>query len=63
MRGRGYPRAAAFITKHARVMVTFTELALEGVRIPYTTNRSERLMGEISPSGASTGGCTGQPWG
>jgi len=44
-------------------MVTFTELALEGVRIPYTTNRSERLMGEISPSGASTGGCTGQPWG
>ena len=29
-------------------MVTFAELALEGGRIPYTTNRIERLMGEIS---------------
>jgi len=29
-------------------MVTFAELALEGARIPYTTNRIERLMGEIS---------------
>jgi hypothetical protein len=48
LRERGYPRAAAFITKHARFMVTFAELALEGVRIPYTTNRIERLMGEIS---------------
>jgi len=48
LRGRGYPKAAAFITKHARFMVTFAELALEGVRIPYTTNRIERLMGEIS---------------
>jgi len=48
LRDRGYPRAAAFIEKHARFMVTFAELALEGVRIPYTTNRIERLMGEIS---------------
>jgi len=48
LRGRGYSKAAAFITKHARFMVTFAELALEGVRIPYTTNRIERLMGEIS---------------
>jgi len=29
-------------------MVTFAELALEGVEIPYTTNRVERLMEEIS---------------
>ena len=29
-------------------MVTFAEMALEGVRIPYTTNRIERLMGEVS---------------
>jgi len=48
LRDRGYPRAADFIEKHARFMVTFAELALEGVRIPYTTNRIERLMGEIS---------------
>ena len=48
LRGRGYPKAADFITKHARFMVTFAELALEGVSIPYTTNRIERLMGEIS---------------
>jgi len=48
LRERGYPKAAAFIEKHARFVVTFAELALEGVRIPYTTNRIERLMGEIS---------------
>jgi len=48
LKGGGYPRAADFITKHARFMVTFAELALEGVRIPYTTNRIERLMGEVS---------------
>jgi len=29
-------------------MVTFAELALEGVEIPYTTNEIERLMGEVS---------------
>ena len=40
--------AAEFIERHSRFMVTFAELALEGVRIPYTTNRIERLMGEIS---------------
>ena len=48
LRGRGYSKAADFIMKHARFMVTFAELALEGVSIPYTTNRIERLMGEIS---------------
>jgi transposase-like protein len=34
--------------KNARFMVTFAELALEGIKIPYTTNRIERLMGEVS---------------
>ena len=29
-------------------MVTFAELALEDVQIPYTTNIIERLMGEVS---------------
>lgn len=48
LRGRGYPRAAGFLEGNARFMVTFAEVALEGVRIPYTTNRIERLMGEIS---------------
>jgi len=29
-------------------MVTFAELALEDVEIPYTASKIERLMGEIS---------------
>ena len=48
LRDRGYPKAAAFLEKHARFTVTFAELALEGIEIPYTTNRIERLMGEVS---------------
>jgi hypothetical protein len=48
LRARGYPKAAEFLERNARFMVTFAELALEGVRIPYTTNRIERLMGEVS---------------
>ena len=34
--------------RNARFMVTFAELALEDVQIPYTTNKIERLMGEVS---------------
>ena len=45
---RGYTKASAFIIRNARFMVTFAELALEDVEIPYTTNKIERLMGEIS---------------
>ena len=45
---RGYTKASAFIMKNARFMVTFAELALEDVEIPYTTNKIERLMGEVS---------------
>jgi transposase-like protein len=44
----GYVRAADFIFRNGRFMVTFAQLALEDIRIPYTTNRIERLMGEIS---------------
>ncbi len=46
--GRGYARASSFIIRNAGFMVTFAELALEDIEIPYTTNRIERLMGEIS---------------
>ena len=45
---RGYTKASTFIMKNARFMVTFAELALEDVEIPYTTNKIERLMGEVS---------------
>ena len=48
LRARGYPKAARFLERNAGFMVTFAELALEGVKIPYTTNRIERLMGEVS---------------
>jgi hypothetical protein len=44
----GYAKAAEFIKKNAKFMVTFAELALEDVRIPHTTNKIERLMGEVS---------------
>jgi len=45
---RGYIKASSFITRNARFMVTFAQLTLEDVEIPYTTNKIERLMGEIS---------------
>ena len=48
LRHRDYPKAAEFLERNAGLMVAFAEVALEGVRIPYTTNRIERLMGEVS---------------
>jgi len=48
LRTRGHDKAAEFIERHAGFMVTFAELALEGIRIPYTTNRIERVMGEVA---------------
>ncbi|MBA7494787.1 hypothetical protein ES702_05364 [subsurface metagenome] len=48
LKDRGYPKATAFIEKHAKFTVTFPKLALERINIPYTTNAIERLMGEIS---------------
>ena len=44
----GYSRAGEFLKKNSRFVVTFAELALLGIKIPYTTNRIERLMGEVS---------------
>ena len=48
LRRRGYPKAARFLERNARFMVTFAEVALKGMRVPYTSNRIERLMGEVS---------------
>ena len=45
---KGYPKTAIFIKSNARFMVTFAKLALKNIRIPYTSNAIERLMGEIS---------------
>lgn len=45
---KGYPETASFIRSNARFMGTFAKLALKNIRIPYTTNVIERLMGEIS---------------
>ena len=48
LRHRGYPEAARFLERHAGFMVTFAELAVEGVAVPYSTNRVERVMGEVA---------------
>jgi transposase-like protein len=45
---KGYPKTAFFIRSNAKFMVTFAKLALKNIRIPYTSNAIERLMGEIS---------------
>jgi len=45
---RGYTKTSSFIIRNARFMVTFAELALEDIQIPYTTNKIEKLMGEVS---------------
>ena len=45
---KGYRDAASFIMRNARTMVTFAEMAMEGMRIPYSSNLIERLMGEVS---------------
>src|SRR5487761_864130 len=49
MKRRGYLKTSLFIKSHSRLMVTFAKIALsKGIRIPYTSNAIERLMGEIS---------------
>ena len=48
LRVRGYGGAADYLERRVDVLVAFAELALEGVRVPYTTNRLERLMGEVA---------------
>lgn len=47
-RERCYLKATEFIEGHDRLTVTFAELALEGVEVPYATDSLERLMGEVS---------------
>lgn len=48
LKNRGYCKASEYLEKHAGLLVTFAELAAEGVEVPYTTNRVERLMGEVA---------------
>jgi len=48
LKRRGYREAGEFLTHNSKLLVTFAQLALEGIRIPYTTNQIERLMGEIA---------------
>jgi hypothetical protein len=45
---RGFFRASEFISRNARLMVTFAKLAVQGIDIPYTSNAIERLMGAIA---------------
>jgi len=44
----GLTAAAKFLRNSANYMVTFARLAAKQVRIPYTNNLIERLMGEIA---------------
>jgi hypothetical protein len=48
LKRRGYREAGEHIARNGRLLITFAQLALEGIRIPYTTNQIERLMGEIA---------------
>ncbi|MEM2964704.1 MAG: hypothetical protein QXE22_04555, partial [Candidatus Bathyarchaeia archaeon] len=48
LKRQGYREASRFITRNSRLPVTSDELALKVICIPYTTNRIERLMGEIA---------------
>jgi len=44
----GLTTAAKFLRNSANYMVTFARLAIKQIRIPYTNNLIERLMGEIA---------------
>ncbi|MDH7477628.1 MAG: transposase, partial [Candidatus Bathyarchaeota archaeon] len=44
----GLTSAARFLRNSANYTVTFAKLALKQVRVPYTNNLIERLMGEIA---------------
>ena len=44
----GCVSAAGFVSRSVQEMVVFARLALEHVRIPYTVNLMERLMGEVA---------------
>jgi len=44
----GLTSVAEFIRNSANYMITFARLAIKQVRIPYTNNLIERLMGEVA---------------
>jgi hypothetical protein len=48
LKRRGYREASTFIARNSKLLVTFAELAIKDIQIPYTTNQIERLMGEIA---------------
>ena len=48
LKKQGCYTAAKFIKNSANPLVTFARLVMKGVKIPYTNNLIERLMGEIA---------------
>jgi len=48
MKRQGYREASTFIARNGKLLVTFAELAIKDIQVPYTTNQIERLMGEIA---------------
>ena len=48
LKRRGYREASTFIARNGKLLVTFAELAIKDIQVPYTTNQIERLMGEIA---------------
>lgn len=48
LKRRGYREASTFIARNSKLLVTFAELAIKDIHVPYTTNQIERLMGEIA---------------
>jgi hypothetical protein len=48
LRRGGHLKAAEYLEVNVDVLLTFAELAVEGVEVPYTTNRVERSMGEVA---------------
>jgi len=47
LKRQGYSEASEFIARNGKLMVTFAELTLKGIHIPYTTNQIERLLRKI----------------
>jgi hypothetical protein len=48
LKGEGCVSAAGFVSRSVQEMVVFARLALEHVKVPYTVNLMERLMGEVA---------------
>jgi hypothetical protein len=48
LKEEGCVSAASFVSRSVQSMIVFARLALEHVRIPYTANMMERLMGEVA---------------